>query len=114
MFLVKDDRLFDNSDEQDDTTKTPTEHIEYEARRQSRYSALFSQSLEVTVPLNLNLHAGAVVNLKFPRINTSKPSGGDNNPASGLYMIKTLSHKFGAEGDFTGMQLVRDAYTKLS
>ena len=114
MFLVKDDRLFDNSDEQDDNTKTPTEHIEYEARRQSRYSALFSQSLEVTVPLNLNLHAGAVVNLKFPRINIDKPSGGENSPASGLYMIKTLSHKFGAEGDFTGMQLVRDAYTKLS
>ena len=114
MLLVKDERLIDNSDEQDENSKTSMEHVEYEARRQSRYSALFSQSLEVTVPLNLNLHAGAVVNLKFPRINTSKPSGGDNNPASGLYMIKTLSHKFGADGDFTGMQLVRDAYTKLS
>ena len=90
------------------------EHVEYEARRQSRYSALFSQTLEVTVPLNLSLHAGAVVNLKFPRINIDKPSGGDNNPASGFYMIKTLSHKFGSEGDFTGIQLVRDAYTKLS
>lgn len=114
MLLVKDERLFDNSDEQDDSSKTSMEHVEYEARRQSRYSALFSQSLEVTVPLNLSLHAGAVVNLKFPRINIDKPSGGDNNPASGYYMIKTLSHKFGSEGDFTGMQLVRDAYTKLS
>ena len=114
MLLVKDDRLFDNSDEQDENSKTSMEHIEYEARRQSRYSALFSQTLEVTVPLNLQLHAGSVVNLKFPRINTDKPSGGDNNPASGIYIIKTLSHKFGAEGDFTGMQLVRDAYTKLS
>tara|TARA_R100000231_G_scaffold139532_1_gene121115 strand:+ start:1090 stop:2385 length:1296 start_codon:yes stop_codon:yes gene_type:complete len=114
MLLVKDERLFDNSDEQDDSSKTSMEHVEYEARRQSRYSALFSQSLEVTVPLNLSLHAGAVVNLKFPRINIDKPSGGDNNPASGFYMIKTLSHKFGSEGDFTGIQLVRDAYTKLS
>ena len=114
MLLVKDDRLFDNSDEQDENSKTSMEHVEYEARRQSRYSALFSQTLEVTVPLNLQLHAGSVVNLKFPRINTDKPSGGENNPASGLYMIKTLSHKFGADGDFTGMQLVRDAYTKLS
>ncbi len=114
MLLVKDDRLFDNSDEQDDSSKTSMEHVEYEARRQSRYSALFSQTLEVTVPLNLQLHAGAVVNLIFPRINTDKPSGGDNNPASGFYMIKTLSHKFGSEGDFTGIQCVRDAYTKLS
>ena len=114
MLLVKDDRLFDNSDEQDDSSKTSMEHIEYEARRQSRYSALFSQTLEITVPLNLQLHAGSVVNLIFPRINTDKTSGGDNNPASGFYMIKTLSHKFGSEGDFTGMQLVRDAYTKLS
>ena len=114
MLLVKDDRLFDNSDEQDDSSKTSMEHIEYEARRQSRYSALFSQTLEVTVPLNIQLHAGSVVNLRFPRINIDKPSGGDNNPASGFYMIKTLSHKFGSQGDFTGMQLVRDAYTKLS
>jgi len=114
MLLVKDDHLFDNSDEQDESSKTSMEHVEYEARRQSRYSALFSQTLEVTVPLNLNLHAGAVVNLKFPRINIDKPSGGDNNPASGYYMIKSLSHKFGSEGDFTGMQCVRDAYTKLS
>ena len=114
MLLVKDDRLFDNSDEQDDSSKTSMEHIEYEARRQSRYSALFSQTLEVTVPLNIQLHAGSVVNLRFPQINIDKPSGGDNNPASGFYMIKTLSHKFGSQGDFTGMQLVRDAYTKLS
>lgn len=114
MLLVKDDRLFDNSDEQDENTKTSMEHVEYEARRLSRYSALFSQTLEITVPLNVQLHAGSVVNLKFPRINIDKPSGGENNPASGLYMIKTLSHKFSSEGDFTGMQLVRDAYTKLS
>ena len=114
MLLVKDDRLFDNSDEQDENTKTSMEHVEYEARRLSRYSALFSQTLEITVPLNVQLHAGSVVNLKFPRINIDKPNGGENNPASGLYMIKTLSHKFGADGDFTGMQLVRDAYTKLS
>ena len=114
MLLVKDDRLFDNSDEQDENSKTSMEHVEYEARRLSRYSALFSQTLEITVPLNVQLHAGSVVNLKFPRINIDKPNGGENNPASGLYMIKTLSHKFGADGDFTGMQLVRDAYTKLS
>ena len=114
MLLVKDERLFDNSDEQDENSKTSMEHVEYEARRLSRYSALFSQTLEITVPLNVQLHAGSVVNLKFPRINIDKPSGGENNPASGLYMIKTLSHKFGADGDFTGMQLVRDAYTKLS
>ena len=114
MLLVKDERLFDNSDEQDENSKTSMEHVEYEARRLSRYSALFSQTLEITVPLNVQLHAGSVVNLKFPRINIDKPSGGENNPASGLYMIKTLSHKFSSEGDFTGMQLVRDAYTKLS
>lgn len=114
MLLVKDERLFDNSNEQDENSKTSMEHVEYEARRLSRYSALFSQTLEITVPLNVQLHAGSVVNLKFPRINIDKPSGGENNPASGLYMIKTLSHKFSSEGDFTGMQLVRDAYTKLS
>ena len=72
MLLVKDERLFDNSDEQDENSKTSMEHVEYEARRLSRYSALFSQTLEITVPLNVQLHAGSVVNLKFPRINIDK------------------------------------------
>ena len=93
---------------------TPQEHVEYEAKRQSRYAALFSQTLVITVPMNVQLSAGSVVKVKFPRINIDRPNSGSNNSASGYYMIKSLSHQLGSEGDFTGLKLVRDAYSKLS
>ena len=93
---------------------TPQEHVEYEAKRQSRYAALFSQTLKITVPMNVQLSAGSVVKVKFPRINIDRPNSGSNNSASGYYMIKSLSHQLGSEGDFTGLKLVRDAYSKLS
>ena len=69
MLSTVDKSLFDN----EGGLQTPTYHIEYEARRQSRYAALFSQTLEVTVPLNVGLKAGSVVKMKFPRINIDKP-----------------------------------------
>ncbi len=93
---------------------TPQEHVEYEAKRQSRYAALFSQTLMITVPMNVQLSAGSVVKVKFPRINIDRPNSGSNNSASGYYMIKSLSHQLGSQGDFTGLKLVRDAYSKLS
>ena len=91
---------------------TPQEHVLYEAKRQSRYAALFSQTLVITVPMNVQLSAGSVVKVKFPRINIDKSNS--NNPASGYYMIKSLSHQLGSQGDFTGLKLVRDAYSKLT
>ena len=109
MLSTVDKSLFDN----EGGLQTPTYHIEYEARRQSRYAALFSQTLEVTVPLNVGLKAGSVVKMKFPRINIDKPNSGSNNPASGYYMIKSLSHKLLADGDFTALTLIRDAYSEL-
>ena len=95
-----------------DELTTEQDHVQYEAARQSRYSALFSQTCVVTVPLNLDLTAGSVVFLKFPRINIDRPHG-TQNPASGFYMIKSLSHEFGTSGDFTGLKCVRDAYSEL-
>ena len=93
---------------------TPQEHVLYEAKRQSRYAALFSQTLVITVPMNVQLSAGSVVKVKFPRINIDKSNSNSNNPASGYYMIKSLSHQLGSQGDFTGLKLVRDAYSKLT
>ena len=60
------------------------------------------------------LSAGSVVKVKFPRINIDKSNSNSNNPASGYYMIKSLSHQLGSQGDFTGLKLVRDAYSKLT
>ena len=92
---------------------TPQNQAYYQAQGAARYAALFSQSLNITVPMNLELHVGTVIKCNFPKINMSKSDYG-TAPASGYYMIRTLSHKFTSEGDFTGLTLVRDSYTRLT
>ena len=82
----------------------------FQAQSSSRYSSLFSQILHITIPMNLSLRAGDMVNIKFPELNTEDKTGG-RNTESGKYMIARLSHEFGnPDGDFTGLSLVRDSF----
>tara|TARA_Y100000589_G_scaffold167322_1_gene159250 strand:- start:26514 stop:27749 length:1236 start_codon:yes stop_codon:yes gene_type:complete len=92
---------------------TPQNQAYYQAQGTARYAALFSQSLNITVPMNIGLHVGLVIKCTFPKINMSKTDHG-TAPQSGFYMIRQLSHKFSSEGDFTGLTLVRDSYTRLT
>ena len=92
----------------DDAKQTQPNH---QAQAAARYSALFSQVLEFTVPMNLSLRVGQVLNLEFPFINTDK-NNLKKSPYSGKYMISRLSHEFGSEkGDYTGLSCVRDSFT---
>ena len=92
-------------------TNTPQRQAEYQAQASARYAAMFSQILDITVPMNLSLRAGHVIDVKFPDLNTGKPED-KNSPESGKYMIAKLSHEFGnPKGDFTGLSLVRDSFT---
>lgn len=93
--------------------KTPQDQNLYQAQGHARYSTLFSQTLNITVPMNLKLNCGDMIYCRFPKLNMEAADYGDN-PNSGYYMIKSLAHKFSADGDFTGLQLVRDSYTELS
>ena len=115
MLSVLDSRTFDPGEEYSNNPgKTNQEHVLYKSRIQSRYASLFSEVLTITVPMNVNLSAGSVVEVEFPRLNIDEPNSGHVNPASGLYMIKSLSHQLLAEGDYTGLKLVRDSYSELS
>lgn len=93
---------------------SPQDQPFYQSQAAARYSSLFSQSLDITVPMNLTLRAGQVVQCEVPKINTQKADLG-KNPSSGFYMIKSLSHKFsGADADVTALSLVRDSYRELT
>jgi len=92
---------------------TPQNQSYYQAQGAARYAALFSQSLNITVPMNTGLHVGLVIKCTFPKINMSKTDHG-TAPQSGFYMIRKLSHKFSTGGDFTGLTLVRDSYSRLT
>ena len=90
--------------------QTPQDQAKFQAQSSARYSHLFSQTLQVTVPMNLTLRVGNMLELEFPEINTEE-SKGTRNPNSGNYMIVKLAHEFGnPQGDFTGLTLVRDTY----
>ena len=92
-------------------TDAPQDQARLQAQSAARYSALFSQFLDITVPMNLSLRVGRLIRVKFPNLNTDR-STAKNSPESGIYMIARLSHELGnPDGDFTGLALVRDSFT---
>ena len=85
--------------------------FEYQSQALLRYNLLFTQTLQMTVPLNTNLKAGDVIECDFPQVSRSeKPEYDDEQ--SGLYMIKELCHHYDNENSLTSMKLVRDTYGK--
>ena len=100
-----------NKDADGVTIDKPQDQARYQAQASARYAAMFSQILDITVPMNLSLRAGMIIDVKFPDLNTGEPQD-KNSPESGKYMIAKLSHEFGnTAGDFTGLSLVRDSFT---
>ena len=90
-------------------TNTPQDQAQFQAQAHSRYSSLFSQTLDVTIPMNLSLRVGTMIELEFPELNNEESD--KRNSASGKYMIAQLSHEVGnPTGDFTGLTLVRDSF----
>ena len=82
-----------------------------QAHAAAQYQLLYSQMLDVTIPMNLNLEVGMTLNFKFPDLNTGEGTTAGVTPSSGKYLIARLSHEFGnPRGDFTGLTLVREHY----
>ena len=91
--------------------ETPQDQAVYQSQASARYSALFSQLCEITVPMNLNLRVGQVIQLEKPRLNIEKSTQKGKDSNAGKYMIVRLAHDFGsASGDYTGISMVRDSY----
>ena len=89
------------------------------ARAFSRYTLLFTQSLNITVPCNIRLRAGAVIKIVVPESGPtdSNNSGKAENKSvdtelSGFYLIRSLRHHFElSEGkNVTALNLIRDSF----
>jgi len=74
-----------------------------------RYNQIFTQVIEITIPLNTNLLAGVVIRCIFPQLAQSK-RGEPDPELSGLYMIKELAHYFDGGGSYTKLKIVRDSF----
>jgi hypothetical protein len=79
------------------------------AKSSSRYNILFTQSLNMVVPCNINLKAGDVIYAEFPAIEPSSSKEPDKQQ-SGNYLIKELRHHFEGSQNVTSLKLVRDSY----
>ena len=91
------------------STEVNSDPIKYQSQAVMRYNLLFTQNLNMTVPLNTNLRAGDVIKCNFPKISNSDTNEYDDDQ-SGLYMIKELCHHFDTDGSYTSMKLVRDTF----
>lgn len=89
----------------------PDKRMEYQAQSVSRYNLLFSQTLNITVPLNLTLTVGDVINVEFGQITKEEDKKGlKDKSKSGKYIVSKLKHVFGDNKGLTGLELVRDSY----
>jgi len=90
------------------------------ARAFSRYTLLFTQSLNITVPCNIRLRAGNVIKIVVPK---SGPSDSSNSAGkvdqkevdqtlSGFYLIRSLRHHFELKegSNVTSLNLIRDSF----
>lgn len=95
--------------ENDVSTEVNSDPIEYQSQSIMRYNILFTQNMNMTIPLNTNLRAGDVIKCNFPKVSNSEANEYDDEQ-SGLYMIKELCHHFDTEGSYTSMKLIRDTF----
>jgi hypothetical protein len=89
---------------------TPDNRIKYQSQSVARYNLAFAQLLNITIPLNLNLTVGDVIDLNFGKITKDSSKGTLDDLKSGYYLIKELSHLFSDSQGYTGLKLVRDSY----
>ena len=99
--------------------KQPASELdEYKNKSYIRNNLLFSQSLSISIPLNTNLRAGLVIDVKLP---LKQGADGDEkvdsygsdrtNDSSGRYLISELRHIMAGGKSETQLKLIRDVTT---
>jgi hypothetical protein len=95
--------------EKDVSTDENADPFKYQSQALMRYNVLFTQAVDMLIPLNTNLSAGDIINCQFPKISSGDKEEYDQEQ-SGLYMIKELCHHFDSESSYTSMKLIRDTF----
>jgi len=74
-----------------------------------RYNQIFTQEVDIQIPLNTNLTAGTIIRCDFPQLSNVKRKQPDPE-ISGLYMIKELAHYFDGRGSYSQLKIIRDSF----
>ena len=91
----------------------------YQNKSYIRNNLLFSQSLSLSIPLNPDLRAGQMLDIRLPlkkgdnnkEADTSSYGSEKDNDISGRYLIAKLRHLIGGGKSETQLTLVRDVFT---
>jgi hypothetical protein len=75
-----------------------------------RYGQLFSQKSTITIAGDFSLHAGDVVFLDAPELQTETKNDDVNKESGGLYIIADLCHYISPRETYTKLNLVRDSF----
>ena len=115
MFRILDQGALQKGSTKKDVEKR-NELAVYQNKSYIRNNLLFSQSLNISIPLNPDLRAGQMIEVKLPLRKTddgnpvSSYGSEKDNDISGKYMISELRHLIGGGKGETQLELVRDAF----
>jgi len=106
-------RILDRGSMKDDGEQfDPPEVAKEQANAYMRYNLLFANSIKITLPLNLELSAGQIVELNIAEASANYKKNEDkyDRNLSGKYMISKLRHSMLGDTNFTALELIRDSY----
>ena len=75
----------------------------------SRYNLLNAITLDITVPGNVGLYVGMVIQINIPASSKEEERTIEDPIYSGLYLITGLRHKYNPEGITTLLNLSKDS-----
>lgn len=105
MFRSADVGMLDPTGDIEDSGRDATDM----AKSFARYNLLFTQALNIVVPMNINLKAGNILYAQFQEVDAGK--GAEVDPEqSGNYLIKEVRHHFEGGQMLSSLKLVRDSY----
>ena len=120
LVRMLDSGMIDKKLEKDEDGKATTSGRDPEdmAKSFSRYSLLFQQSLNITIPCNIDMRGGGVVKVVLPGVGPSEQGDGGKEQKeadpelSGIYLIRAVRHHFelGEGRNVTSLNLIRDSY----
>ena len=116
MLRINDFGVAQKGTKKEDTVPE-SELAVYQNKSYIRNNLLFSQSLQISVPINPDLKVGDVIMIKLPlkkgdgNKETSSYGNEKSNDISGRYLISELRHLMGAGESETQLTLIRDVFT---
>ena len=116
MFRILDSGALQKGSKKEEVEKR-NELAVYQNKSYIRNNLLFSQSLNISVPINPDLRAGQMIEVQFPlaeltsRGTKNKYGSEKDNDISGKYLISELRHVIGDGRSSTQLNLIRDTFT---